>query len=211
MRVLVPSLFALALACSGPQKTRDGLVIVVWSDGLLGTDFDSVRVAVNGVDVDTSKLTELPTSVAVTATAGSDITVEARAIKNGLLRIATAKKTTIPHEDDDTARARVDPRHRARPRLLRSMRSNSCERNHRGCLRSRRCRGCSRVQRYAHRSHRIASASRSRTRSARHLSEKTTRMHCKIILRHRHLLVRERHRRRRRWDDGLRRIVSCGP
>jgi hypothetical protein len=90
-------LFGLVLACSGAPASRDGLVVVLWSDGSLGADFDSVRLSVNGTAVDTSKVTELPTSIAVTGKAGTDVVVEARGIKSGLLRVVTVKKTTIPH------------------------------------------------------------------------------------------------------------------
>lgn len=96
MRALLGLLLATIAGCATTAPSRDGIVVVLWSDGVLGTDFDRVEMSVNGIAVDTSKLDALPTSLAIEGKAGSEILVEARAIKDNLLRIAVAKRTTVP-------------------------------------------------------------------------------------------------------------------
>lgn len=86
---------ALGVACSSGVKTRPGLVVVLSTNGALGADFDTVQLAVNGARVD-APITSLPTTLAIEGAEDAPVTVEARGLRGGLLRVATVKRTKVP-------------------------------------------------------------------------------------------------------------------
>lgn len=84
-----------AFACGSNVIPASGLMVVITSDGALGSDFDAIKIQVNGRDVDTSTVT-LPTTLGITGAPGSRVLFEARGQKNNVLHVAVLNETTIP-------------------------------------------------------------------------------------------------------------------